>query len=192
MLELAGPLAVAALVLAAGGAFKLRDPGPTAAMWEALGVAVGGERLRRGLTVLSGVVEIALGSATFLVGGRVLASLTAAAFAIFAVLAARLTRLPDAASCGCFGKHSGRTTSLHVVIDAVVALVALVAGVVDAPGFLGARADLPGAGVAFLGLAALGAWFVVAALTVLPEALWAARRGPRAPAVRLFDIPGER
>jgi hypothetical protein len=190
MFELAGPLAVAALVLAAGGAFKLRDPAPTSAMWEALGMS--GERARTTLTSLSGVVELALGLATFLVGGRVLALLTSAAFALFALLAARLVRLPAAASCGCFGRHSGRTTRLHVVVDAMVASVALVAAVFDVPGFLGARAELPGAGVAFVGFALLGAWFVIAALTVLPEALSAADRGTEAPAVRTFEIPTAR
>jgi uncharacterized membrane protein len=185
MLELAGPLAVAALVLAAGGAFKVRDPAPTRAMWAALGV--GGPRSQSLLTLVSGVVELALGLATFLLGGWALGFATASAFTIFAVLAARLTQLP-AVSCGCFGKHSGRTTRLHVVIDAVIAVVALVAALFDAPGFLGARPDLPGAGIAFVGFALLGAWFVVAALTVLPEALAAAERGPRTPAVPTFDI----
>jgi hypothetical protein len=37
MLELAGPLAVAALVLTAGGLFKLRDPGPTRDMLRSIG-----------------------------------------------------------------------------------------------------------------------------------------------------------
>ena len=189
MLELAGPLAVAALVLAAGGAFKLRDPAPTRAMWGALGVD--GARGPRLLTLASGVVELALGVATFLLGGRALGFATAAAFTIFAVMAARLTRLPEA-SCGCFGKHSGRSTRLHVVIDAVVALVAFGAAAVDAPGFLDARADLPGAGIAFVGFSLLGAWFVIVALTVLPDALAAAERGPRTPTVPTFDIPGSR
>jgi hypothetical protein len=189
MLELAGPLAVAALVLAAGGAFKLRDPVPTRAMWEALGVD--GPRAQWLLTVISGLVELALGLATFVVGGRALGFATAGAFTIFAVLAAQLTQLP-AVSCGCFGKHSGRTTRLHVVIDAVIAVVAFGAALVDAPGFVGARADLPGAGIAFVGLALLGAWFVVAALTVLPEALAAAQRGSRTPAARSFHITGSR
>src|SRR6478609_7208268 len=110
MLELAGPLAVAALVLAAGGAFKLRDPAPTRAMWEALGV--GGPRVQWLLTLASGVVEVALGLATFLFGGWALGLATAAAFTIFALLASRLIH-GSAVSCGCFGKHSGRTTRLH-------------------------------------------------------------------------------
>jgi hypothetical protein len=186
MLELAGPLAVTALVLAAGGGFKLRDPAPTRSMF--LEVGVRSSSAAAVLAVGSGLVELALGTATFLVGGRVLALLTAAAFAVFTLLAARLVRLPTTASCGCFGRYSGDTTWLHVGVDAAVAAVALTAAVFDAPGFITARADLPGAGVAFIALAAIGAWLVIATMTVLPDALVAARRGPRPATVRSFEI----
>ena len=186
MLELAGPLAVAALVLAAGGLFKLRDPAPTRDMFAALGV--GHRGLRLALALASGLVELALGVVTFLVGGWVLAFATAAVFAIFALLALRLVRTASAASCGCFGRHSGRTTGLHVAIDAVVAAVALTAGIADAPGFLDVRTELPAGGIVFAGLAALGAWLVIAALTVLPDTLDVARRTPRTATVRTFDI----
>lgn len=188
MLELAGPLAVAALVLAAGGLFKLRDPEPTQQMLTAIGLP--GRGALRVLAILSGFVELALGLATFFIGGSVLAACTAAAFVTFAVLAARLVRAPSPASCGCFGRHSGRTTWLHVAIDAAIAGLALAAAIGDAPGFANARPELAAAGVPFVGLAVLGAWFVVAALTVLPEALVAARPGPRATTVRTFEITG--
>jgi hypothetical protein len=190
MLELAGPLAVAALVLAVGGAFKLRDPGPTRDMFAAVGIRSG--RSRRVLAVLSGVIELALGIATFLVGGWLLAFATSVAFAVFALLALRLVQTASTASCGCFGRHSGRTTGLHVAIDVAAATLALAAGIADAPGLLDARSDLPGGGFVFTGLAALGAWLVIAALTVLPDALEAARRTPRATTVRTFDIPRPR
>jgi hypothetical protein len=190
MLELAGPLAVAALVLAAGGAFKLRDPGPTSDMFAAVGLR--GRGARRLLAVASGLVELALGIATLLVGGWLLALATASAFTVFALLALRMVRTGSTASCGCFGRHSGRTTGLHVAIDVAVAVVALGAGIADAPGFLDVRDELPGGGLVFAGLAALGAWLVVAALTVLPDALDAARRTPRVPSVRTFEIRGQR
>lgn len=186
MLELAGPLAVAALVLAAGGVFKLRDPAPTRSMLAATGVR--SPKLAAVLAVGSGLVELGLGAATFVVGGRVLGLFTATAFVVFTVLAARLVRLPTAASCGCFGRHSGDTTWLHVGVDAAVAAVAFTAGVFDAPGFLAARADLPGAGIAFVGLAAIGAWLVIATMTVLPDALVASRRGPQPATVRSFEL----
>lgn len=189
MLELAGPLAVAALVLGVGGAFKLRDPGSTRAMWRVFGVPRGPALA---LAIGAGLVEVVLGGATFLVGGRVLAALTAVAFLAFAVMAEQLVRRPEATSCGCFGRHSGSTTRLHVVVDAGMAVLAGVAAVGDVPGFVDARAQLPGAGVAFVALAAVGAWFVIAAMTVLPEALVAARRVPRAATVRTFEVRGPR
>lgn len=185
MLELAGPLAVAALVLAAGGVFKLRDPEPTRTMWRAFGVPRGPALV---LAVGAGLAEVALGSATFLLGGRLLGAATAVVFAAFAVLAEQLRRRPEATSCGCFGRHSGATTSVHVVVDVVIALSAGAAAVVNAPGFLDARPDLPGAGVAFAGFAALGAWFVIATMTVLPEALTAGKRTPRTATVRTFEL----
>lgn len=190
MLELAGPLAVAALVLAAGGAFKLRDPGPTRSMLRSAGVRSAG--VAGVLAAVSGVVEVAVGTATFLFGGRVLGLVTAALFVVFTLLAARLVRLPDAASCGCFGRHSGDTTWLHVAVDACIAAAALTSAAFDAPGFLVARPDLPGAGVAFVAMATVGAWLVIASMTVLPEALVAARRGPRPATVRAFEIRAPR
>jgi hypothetical protein len=190
MLELAGPLAVAALVLAVGGAFKLRDPSSTRDMFAAVGMH--SPRARRVFAIASGLVELALGVAAFLVGGWLLAFATAVAFAVFALLALRLVRTNSTTSCGCFGRHSGRTTFLHVAIDAVVAAVALATGIADAPGFLQARGELPVNGFVFAGLAALGAWLVIAALTVLPDALDAARRTPGSATVRAFDIPSSR
>jgi hypothetical protein len=188
VLELAGPLAVAALVLAAGGLFKLRDPSPTGAMFTTLGVRR--SRLAMALALVSACVELGLGLATVFVGGRVLGALTAIAFVAFALVALRLTRAPVATSCGCFGRLSAEPTAWHVGVNVAVALGAAVAAVVDAPGFVEARQDLPGGGLVFGALALLGAWLVVATLTVLPEAMTAARRGPRRPTVQTFEITG--
>jgi len=186
MLELAGPLAVAALVLAAGGLFKLRDPGPTREMFTSIGSFLG--RGAAVLAVVSGMVEVTLGVATFVVGGRVLAVCTAASFALFAFVAWLLVRSPDRGSCGCFGRHSSETTWFHVTIDLAVAAAAATAAAVDAPGFVDARLELPAAGLPFIGLAVLGAWFVIAGLTVLPAVSVAARRGRSTPSVKTFQI----
>jgi hypothetical protein len=71
-----------------------------------------------------------------------------------------------------------------VAVDGVAALVAVAAVVVDVPGFLSMRPDLPAAGLLQLGLTALAVWLGVALLTVLPEALVAARRVPSTEAAR--------
>lgn len=189
MLELAGPLAIVALVLAAGGVFKLRDPGPTRDMFATLT-----GRLHPSLAVLavfSAALEVSLGVITFLVGGRIWAAITASAFLVFTILAWRLVRVANA-PCGCFGRYSGRTTRVHVAVNGCLVALATVAGAFDAPGFVAARSDLPLGGVPFVAFALLGAWFAVAAMTALPEALLAARRGARPPEVRSFEITGAR
>jgi hypothetical protein len=186
VLELAGPLAVAALVLTAGGLFKLRDPVPTRAMFSALGIR--SQRLATVFAVVGACVEVTLGLATLFVGGRVLGALTALAFVAFALVAWRLVRASAATSCGCFGRLSSEPTLLHVGVNVAVAIGVAGAAVADAPGFLEARQDLPGAGLVFGALALLGAWLVVATLTVLPDAMTAARRGPRRAPVNVFEI----
>jgi hypothetical protein len=134
------------------------------------------------------LVEVTLGVATFMVGGRVLAAGTAASFTIFAIVAWRLVRSPDRGTCGCFGRHSSETTWFHVTIDLAVAAAALAAAMAEAPGLVDARLELPVGGLPFIGLAALGAWFVIAALTVLPAVSVAARRERRVPSVKTFQI----
>jgi hypothetical protein len=187
MVSLAGPVAVAALVLAVGGFYKLRDPAPTATMFATLGLP-SSPGLVRGV----GVVEIAAGTATFLVGGPVATGGVAALFAGFTLITLRLVRLGDAAaSCGCFGRLSSRPSFVHVGVDAAAAVVAAIGALTGTPGFLELRSDLPAAGVPQLLLVALGAWLVVVTLTVLPDTLAAARRGPRQPSVRPFEITSE-
>lgn len=188
MLELAGPLAVVALVLVASGSLTLREPGARRRMLEAV---VGRANRSLGvLAVLTAVLELALGVAMFLWGGRILASAAAGAFAVFAGVTWLLVRSGATTSCGCFGRRSGEATSVHVGVDAGLAVLATVAAAGDAPGFLDARADLPAGGIPFVGLAALGAWLAVAAMTVLPAALAAARRQPAAARVRSFEVSG--
>lgn len=188
MLELAGPLAVVALVLVASGSLTLRDPGARRRMLEALSGRP--SRSLGALAVFTALLELVLGGATFLWGGRLLASWAAAAFVVFALVTWRLLRSGATTSCGCFGRRSGDATPVHVGVDAGLAVLATVAAVGDAPGFLDARADLPAAGVPFVGFAALGAWLAVAAMTVLPAALTAARRQPAAAPVRSFEVTG--
>lgn len=188
MLAFAGVFAVIAGVLAVGGAFKLVQPEPTRAMFASLGLP-GSSLLAR----LSGLVEVALGVAAFLFGGIVLEVAVAVVFAVFAATTLRLIQLGDAASsCGCFGRLSSRPTAIHVVINLLAAAIAVVAAIVDAPGFIDARPDLTAAGIPYLFLVALGTWLVIAALTVLPDTLVAARRGPATPTTRSFEVTSVR
>ena len=176
---LGGLLGVVAGILAVGGMAKLRGPEATVPMLHALGLP--------GSTVLArllGLIEVAVGVTAFLVGGRVAAAAVAVLFAAFTVAVLRLSVGGEAVSCGCFGRSSAPPTMVHVVVDAVAALAAAAAAAVAAPGFLSMQPDLPAAGVPQVLLTALAVWLGVAVLTVLPEALVAARRLPATEAQR--------
>ena len=123
MTLLLAPFAVATAVLLVGGAFKVREPAPAGEMLAAVGVPRADAVAR-----LSGPVEIALAGAAFLVGGRVLAGAVAAAFALFAVLVLVAMRAAGpVASCGCFGRLSGRPSGVHVAVNTGLAVVAAAA-----------------------------------------------------------------
>jgi hypothetical protein len=158
---------------------KLLGPDATVPMLRALGLPASALLAR-----LLGVVEVGVGVTAFLVGGPIPAAAVAVLFVVFTVAVLRLRAGGDAVSCGCFGRSSAPPTLVHVAVDAVAAVVAVVAAVFDAPGFLDVRTDLPAAGVPQLLLTALAVWLGVALLTVLPEALVAARRVPADEAVR--------
>jgi hypothetical protein len=176
---LGGLLGVVAGILAVGGLAKLRGPDATVPMLRALGLPASPMLAR-----VLGLIEVAVGVAAFLAGGRVPAAAVAVLFAVFTVAVLRLRAGGEAVSCGCFGRSSAPPTMVHVVVDVVAALVAVAAAVTDAPGFVSMRPDLPAAGIPQLGLTALAVWLGVALLTVLPEALVAARRVPATEAQR--------
>jgi len=176
---LGGLLGVVAGILAVGGVAKLRDPEATGPMLQALGLP-GSPVMAR----LLGLVELGVGVAAFLVGGRILAAAVALLFLGFTVAILRLRAGGEAVSCGCFGRSSAPPTLVHAVADLVAAAVAVAASVADAPGFLSVRDELPAAGIPQLLLTALAVALGVAVLTALPEALVAARRVPAAEAQR--------
>ena len=172
-------LAVLAGVLAAGGVAKLVGPEATVPMLRALGLPA-----RPVVARLLGALEVVVGVAALLFGGRLLAGAVAVLFAAFTVAVLRLRAGGEAVSCGCFGRSSAPPTLVHVAVDAVASAIAVAAVVVDAPGLLDLRESSPAAGVPLIGLTALAVWLTVAVLTVLPEALVAARRVPASEADR--------
>ena len=173
MSVLAGPFAIAAVVLALGGAFKALEPADTA---HALGVV--GLPASRTLVRVGGALEAILAVGALVTGNPVLAALVAVSYA-----ALRRRRRRRAAvgqpisSCGCFGKVDTPPSALHVVLNLAAAGVA--AGAV----FVGASeinlpdvlADQPLLGIPFVLLVAIGVGLVFLALTALPKTLAAAR-----------------
>jgi hypothetical protein len=186
---LGGLLGVVAGVLAVGGAAKLLDPDASSPMLRAIGLPAGAGAAR-----LLGVVEVVVGVLAFFVGGPVLAGVVAVLYGAFSLAVLRLRAVAGGGvPCGCFGRSSAPPTLVHAVVDVVAALVAVAAAVAGAPGFLEARPGLPAAGVPQLIVTFVAVGLAVAVLTVLPEALAAARRTPasgRGPAVRPFAVEG--
>ena len=173
MSVLAGPFAIAAVVLALGGAFKALEPADTAHALGALGLPAS-----RTLVRLGGALEAILAVGALVTGNPVLCALVAVSYALFAVVvAAALRSGKPISSCGCFGKVDTPPSALHVVLNVAAAGVA--AGAV----FVGASeinlpdvlADQPLLGIPFLLLVAVGVGLVFLALTALPKTLAAAR-----------------
>jgi hypothetical protein len=157
-------LLVGCLLLVGAGAAKTWRPYDTA---RALHVSPALVRAGAAIEVLAGA-----GAAT--VGGVVLTAAVAVSYAAFGgfVLVA-LARGWPLSSCGCFGEPDSPPTVLHVVVDAVLALVALGAIGTQAP--LRAAWHRPGWGAAMVLVSMVTAGLAYLALTRLPR-LGLARR----------------
>jgi len=175
---LAGLYLAVVFVLAWAGAAKVARPGPTRLALRTAGLPSSALAARA-----LGLVELGVAGAALAVGGRLPAALAAAAylgFAGFSEVVRRRSR--GRAGCGCFGSSGAPLGRLHVVVDLVLAAVALGA----AAGPLGSARDLladsPAAGLPLLGYALLLAWLIQVLLTAVPD-LQAALR-PRRTALR--------
>lgn len=176
MSVLAGPFAIAAVLLAIGGAAKAVRPRDTAQALTAVGMRFPRWLPGRVVVRLGGAVEAVIGVAALLVGGPVLCGLVAASYVLFAafVVVALRTGAPIS-SCGCFGKVDTPPSVVHVVLDlafAGIAAAAAFTGDVALPDVLG---DQPLAGVPFLMLLAIGCGLVFLAFSSLPKTMAAVR-----------------
>jgi hypothetical protein len=159
---IAGVLGAAALLLVVAGAAKVADPTRTAGALRALGWPSSPGLVRAGAAA-----ELLLGAAALVVGGPALALLVAASYLGFAlfVMAALRSGTP-VGTCGCFARADTPPTTAHVVLNAVLAAGAVLAGAVDAPALLDAS------WAAWL-VAAAGAAYALAAFA----APWPGRTG---------------
>jgi methylamine utilization protein MauE len=173
MSVLAGPFAIAAAVLALGGALKMLEPADTAHALAALRLPSA-----RPLVRFAGTVEAFIAIGALVYGSRALAIAVAVsyfAFAVFVMVALR-SGLPIT-SCGCFGKVDTPPSWVHIAIDVAAAGVAAGAAFTETseialPDVL---AEQPLAGVPFVVLAAVGVMLVFLAFTALPKTIAAAR-----------------
>jgi hypothetical protein len=173
---LAGPFAIAAVLLAVGGAAKAVRPRDTAQALSAVGIKFPRVFPGRVAVRIGGAIEAVIGVAALLVGGPVLCALVAVSYVAFAgfVVVALRTGAPIS-SCGCFGKVDTPPSIVHVVLDVAFAGVSAAAaftGDVALPDVLG---DQPLAGVPFLMLLAIGCSLVFLAFSSLPKTMAAVR-----------------
>ena len=163
----AGPFTIAALLLVAGGASKVLDPGDTATALRGAGVPLGRTMVRIGAAA-----ELVVGAYAAVVGDRVGAVLVACSYAAFAAfVAVALARHVPIATCGCFGKADTPPSLVHVVLDVAAAVAAV--GVIVDPG-VGLRDALsrqPLSGIPYLVLLATGVYVAMLSLTALPRVL---------------------
>jgi choline-glycine betaine transporter len=175
MSVLAGPFAIACVLLAGAGVLKAWKPGDTANALRAVGAPLS-HTASRVLVRAFGAVEAGVAVVALLTGNPVAAAVVAIsylAFAAFVVVALR--RGSAIASCGCFGKVDTPPSIVHVVLDlcfAGVAIAVVFTGDVALPDVL---RDQPLAGVPFALLLAVGVYLVFLAFTALPKTMAAVR-----------------
>ena len=166
----AGPLWIVASVVIAASGWKLANPAPTARAMRALVAAPLASRASsqggwlwaaRLLGLGEGVVAL-----TVVWLGGTSAFAVAALYGAFALVALRLRHRN--VDCGCFGAASAKASWIHVAVNAVAAIGAGWAAIVDVPAARDALGELPAHGVAHLVLVPAGAAAMVALLTVLP------------------------
>ena len=173
MTTLAGPLAIAAVLLIGAGIAKARSPLDTARALQGVGIGATAVVVR-----IAAVLEAGVGVLALLVGSHVVAALVAISYLAFAVFVIRTLRA-DApiSSCGCFGKVDTPPSRVHIVIDGAVAALAAAIAVTGADVSLPAiLPDQPLLGLPFLLLVAIGTGLVFVAFTALPRTLAAVGR----------------
>lgn len=126
---LAAPAGVAAAVLVAAGAIKLKKPLPVTGTLALLKLPRS-TRLARAL----GSIEIAIGLAALLGDPRATYAVLAAVYAIFAAFTAwALYTDQPLASCGCFGDPNTPAMPSHVLLTVIASAVAASAAAAGSP-----------------------------------------------------------
>ncbi len=176
MSVLAGPFAIAAALLAIGGALKAVRPGDTAHAIGVVGLRLPSFLSTRTAVRVGGLAEVIVGIGALVTGGAAFAVLVAVsylAFAGFVVVALRSGK--PISSCGCFGKVDTPPSSVHVVLDLAFAAVAVAAAVVGGVALPDVLADQPLLGIPFVLLLVIGLYLVFLAFTALPKTMAAVR-----------------
>lgn len=166
-------VSAAALLLAAAGLAKIRQPAPIRSALSAAGIP-GADRLgAKAANRLSGAVELAVAALALLAGGRVAAASIALAYLVLAALSARMMSIESGQDCACFAKpvavsHWHTAVNLSCMLAGVVALIAPAGTLISRFG------QAPVTASALLLAAAVLAYLAYLVMTALPELLTAA------------------
>ena len=152
---LTGAFQILALVIVVGGVAKIASPTGFSSLLRTLGLPSG-----RLVAQASGVLEVVLGAAALVYGGRVAALLLAGVYAGFTVVV-MAARRSGAASCGCFGAVAAPPSTVHVVVNSVSSLIALAAAVGGPSSLTDTLADQPLAAVPYVLAVLTGVWLTV-------------------------------
>jgi Methylamine utilisation protein MauE len=160
---------LAACVLLAAGAGKLRHPASARAAARALG-------LPHSLPIVYalGGIELVAALAGVAFGGWA-AGTVGALYALLGVAALRLWKGAPATPCGCLGRSDAPAGLGHVLVDAACASVALVVAFGARP--VSVIAAQPHFGVPFVALVACAAWLAALAVSAWPVLRAAMREG---------------
>jgi hypothetical protein len=167
--------AAAALLLAAAGLGKVFAPATAAAMLGRSWQRLRSVRWLPSAVRLIGVAELGIGLAVLIVGDRISFVLLACCYAAFALVAVRLTRAGQRASCGCFGRAESPVGRAHVVLDHVCVAAAVDGAIWPSAPLGDLFADDVMTGAIGAAQVSLLAWLGFLSITALP-ALAADRR----------------
>lgn len=172
MPALTGPALAIAALLALAGAQKVLDPTMTVGALRALRLPSSSLLVR-----LGAAFEMVLGLVAIMVGGPVVWTLVAASYLTFAAfVVAALRHGTLIGSCGCFGREDTPPHWSHVMLNVVLAAVAVALAVGDGGASMTAVTDHGGSGLAVALLAAVAVYLLYALYVELPRTLAAARK----------------
>lgn len=162
---------VAALLVLLAGVPKVLRPAPTRQALHRAGLPSAGLLVRA-----VGLAEIGVAGLVLLRGGATAAAGLAVLYLGFAAFLLRLRdRAGAGASCSCLGGASTPATIPHILVNVLVALVAIAAALAPIGPAWTLLASTPWAGIPAVGLLALAVALVRALFSDLPAVLQAAR-----------------
>jgi hypothetical protein len=174
-MELIGLYLVACGLLIGAGVSKAIRPGDTARAWAVL-LPIPATRLRAGVRIGS-IAEAAVGTIAVVVPRTASACVVAVSYALFAAAVAfARSRGGAVASCGCFGTPDTPATTLHMVVNAGLAMSAAAVAISAPTGNIVTNlASQPLHGLPLVAVSAVCGWLTYLAISAM-AAVQGARR----------------